>query len=123
MDPHQLQDMEGPSDLSSISINQVVENDRIGVYILGEKIDYNTIRPKYVGRSDDDLKYRLHQHILQGIAEYPAFTFGYKDDAESAYARECQLYHWYKDHIDNKNHPDSPTGMNSACPVCEHPSH
>ncbi len=110
-------DMEGPFPLDSQSINYEVEK-AIGVYILGENSDIQSFKPRYVGRSDDDLNERLHQHEKEN---YTHFVYLYADSEEDAYYMECVLYHNYGEDVVLKNeiHPDKPKNRGDlSCPIC-----
>lgn len=100
-------DMEGPFPLDSQSINNEVEK-AIGVYILGKNNDVKSFKPRYVGRSDNNLNKRLHDHEKEN---YTHFMYLYAGSIKDAFEMECRLYHLYggdADHIDNKIHPDRP---------------
>lgn len=114
-------DMEGPFPLDSQSINNEVEK-AIGVYILGKNNDVKSFKPKYVGRSDDDLNGRLHDHINKDI-EYTHFMYLYIDSVKNAFDYECKLYHLYAGDIGqlkNERHPKRPDNLLYLfCPVCD----
>ena len=97
--------MHGPFFLNAASIDEVVKNGRIGVYVLGNLYG-NTFVAKYVGRSDTDVKRRLKEHL----GEYWYFWFEYSLDVTQAYVRECEFYHYYNrfGFLDNKINPDNP---------------
>jgi hypothetical protein len=111
-------DMEGPFPLDSQSINNEVEK-AIGVYILGKNNDVKSFKPRYVGRSDNNLNKRLHDHEKEN---YTHFMYLYAGSIKDAFEMECRLFHMYGQEIilDNKKHPDRPgQWIYLSCPVCE----
>jgi hypothetical protein len=100
--------MKGPFLLKTEIIDKEIRIDTIGVYLLGVINNDGTIKPKYVGRSDNNLNKRLHDHEKEN---YPHFMYHYAGSIKDAFEMECRLYHLYggdADHIDNKIHPDRP---------------
>jgi len=113
-------DMEGPFLLNTKTIDNEVKSNSIGVYILGEINNDGTIKPKYVGRSDNDLNKRLHDHEKENYSHFMYLNVGYIKDA---FEMECRLYHYYGGDmslLDNKKHPDRPDEiLFLSCPVCD----
>ena len=110
-------EMEGPFALDAKTIDQKVLKTSAGNYALGyvkNKIFYF----RYVGRSDDDVKSRLKQHISE---DYSSFIFSYANSPMAAFERECKNYHDFggSEKLDNKIHPDRPCGHEYlSCPCC-----
>lgn len=106
--------LRGPYPLDTETIDEHVKKT-IGAYALGYiKKDTRRFVPKYVGRSDNDINGRLKDHV----GEYPKFKFEYYSSAKAAFEKECNLYHDWKDQLDNKEHPDRPDTTDWKCPRC-----
>lgn len=84
------------------------------MYILGNSQGF----PRYVGRSDDDVRSRLLAHARAG--EYRFFVVEHKRDSTEAFLRECGLYHYFRNQIDNKIHPQRPARCGDNCPRCSY---
>lgn len=111
-------DMFGPYNLNATTIKNKVAPRKIGNYALGY-MKGNTFIVKYVGRSDNDVAWRLTCHIHEG---YQCFKFSYACSIKAAFDKECRNYHDFgdKNNLDNINHPDRPQGQNYKCPCCGH---
>jgi len=107
--------LRGPHSLNTETIDSVVEKNKIGAYALGYVSVGDDFMPKYVGRSDNDLNGRLKTHIGEGCSK---FKFEYYSSAKKAFEKECNLHHDWKEQLDNKEHPDRPSGTNWKCPRC-----
>lgn len=109
-------EMEGPFILSEFEIDNLVEVNKIGNYVLC-LLEDKTFVIKYVGRSDNDLNDRLKKHLEEN---YTLFMFSYASSIQDAYEKECQNYHDFggSDKLDNKIHPAKPEGINCICPKC-----
>ncbi len=113
--------MRGPYRLIEIKIDQYVSS-RSGVYCLTyTNGDKNIVC--YVGRSDNDLKARLKDHLPQNEVdscivgkEVDKFYFQEATSAKEAYDLECQWYHQYGPNCNNL-HP-AKTYSSWSCPVC-----
>lgn len=111
--------MKGPFLLKTQIIDNEVRINSIGVYILCVINNDGTIKPRYVGRSDNDLNKRLHDHEKEN---YTHFMYLHAGSIKDAFEMECRLFHMYGQEIilDNKKHPDRPEQwINLSCPVCE----
>ena len=110
-------DMNGPYPLNSAQINRQVTQTSAGNYALGYVRDDDTFIVQYVGRSDEDVNDRLHDWI---DTKYKRFKYSYATGAKAAFEKECHNYHDFggSDKLDNKAHPDRPSGKNWECPVC-----
>ncbi len=71
---------------------------------------------RYIGRSDTSVERRLLQHAREGIYHY--FYVDHKKTPLDAFARECNLYHYYRADLDNEVHPARPRGYRGPCPRC-----
>lgn len=103
--------MSGIYPLSERAIKEHTWPDWAGVYTL-----YNTRDgpPRYVGRSDTDVRARLMDHVRKD--EYSFFRVTHKKTPLDAWRREANLYHHHKSTLDNKRHPRPPEGY--SCPRC-----
>lgn len=111
--------MNGPYSLSTDEIDRVVTQKSPGNYALGYVSD-STFCPRYVGRSDEDVKARLKTWV--GVnSRYKSFKFSYASSAKAAFEKECGNYHDFggKDKLDNGQHPERPDGTGWKCPVCD----
>lgn len=68
---------------------------------------------RYVGRSSD-----LQDRLLRwaSTSDYDVFSFEKVGSRKDAWRRECNLYHYHKDDLDNERHPAAPPGM--SCHRC-----
>lgn len=97
---------------------------RPGVYVLGWEASGGS-QWLYVGRSDNNLRSRLMQHLpaketsirLQ-ISSPDRFWFRYTETPEEAFHIECQLYHAHH-YLGNLTHPDRGPDLTWQCLVCE----
>jgi hypothetical protein len=109
----------GPYILSNESIDKHVVGIGVGAYALGRyEKETNSFYVDYIGRSDENLNNRLHQHEKD---KYSYFKYGFYPTVKDAFVKECNLWHDFggpKGKLDNKNHPDRPKGANWKCPVC-----
>jgi hypothetical protein len=108
--------MTGPFDLNNEKIDELITKTSAGNYALGYLNKENSFIVKYVGRADSDLNGRLKDHV----GEYSKFKFSYATSPKAAFEKECANYHDFgeKNSLDNKIHPDRPTGSNWKCPYC-----
>lgn len=99
-------------------IRQIIPKECIGVYALGD-VENGVFTIKYVGRSDHSLRRRLLTHNL--LYEFSYFIFmtvsstreGF--ELESRWWHDCKLVHLP---IENRIHPDAPSGQKIQCPYC-----
>ncbi|MEA1955124.1 MAG: hypothetical protein U9N02_01355 [Campylobacterota bacterium] len=75
--------------------------------------------PKYIGRSDSDLKARLLNHVSN--EQYKEFKYSYATSQKAAFKKECQNFHDFggSKKLDNDIHPDRPNGSGLECPICD----
>ena len=100
-------------------IRQIIPEGCIGVYALGD-IEEGHFAIKYVGRSDRSLRRRLLTHNL--LYEFSYFIFmtvsstreGF--ELESRWWHDCKLAHLP---VENRIHPDAPSGQKLQCPYCD----
>lgn len=110
--------MEGPYPLSVAEIARRVTRTSAGNYGLSRS-SQGDFFVHYVGRSDTDVADRLRKWAEQ--ASYRRFKFSYATSPKAAFDRECQTYHDFdgpKGALDNKQHPDRPSGSGWRCPRC-----
>lgn len=104
--------LSGPYALTDATIDKMITKTSPGAYALGRTNDKGVFLISYVGRSDDDVNDRLHDHA----GKYSKFKFGYFGSPKAAFEKECRLYHDFNP-PDNKIHPACPKGANWSCPV------
>lgn len=100
------------------SIRKAVPDGVPGVYVLGE-ITSDGFLPKYVGRSDTNVRKRLLTHNY--LYDYSYFLIEVVSTPGQAYLNEAKWWHdcLTKDiELANKIHPDSPAGAAHECPFC-----
>lgn len=105
--------LHGPHPLSNAGIDAAARGVGPGAYALGEVDSAGTFRVHYVGRSDEDLNGRLKDHV----GNYGVFKYGFFDNAEAAYRKECAMYHDFSP-PDNSVHPARPKGSRLTCGAC-----
>lgn len=110
--------MNGPHEFSLEKINSVITKKSPGNYALGYVDSDSIFRVQYVGRADIDLNDRIKDHLAKN--KYKKFKYSFASSAKVAYEKECKNYHDFGESkkLDNKIHPDSPSGINRNCPVC-----
>jgi len=113
--------MAGPWLLDEHSIALV--GSQPGVYVLGRERS-GVFYGLYVGRSDNDLKRRLAEHLpgreansFIRIYAPDRFAFEYTATAYEAYRMECTLFHAAQ-YPANLFHPDPGQHGDWECPVC-----
>jgi len=112
----------GPYDLTQDNVGKL--KSQPGAYIIGYSRD-GAIYGAYVGRSDDDLKGRLRDHLPANETNEcikrlgcDRFWYQYADSAKAAYDIECTTYHKQNGGYScNVNHP-AKSNSNWKCPVC-----
>lgn len=104
----------GPHALTEFGIDAAVKGTGAGAYALGSTNANGVFTISYVGRSDTDLSGRLKDHV----GSYMQFKFGFYSTPESAYLKECSLYHDFGALGANHVHPARPEGSKTKCPVC-----
>ncbi len=103
----------GPFLLTAERIDSHLQANSPGVYGLGEKHDGNFVF-KSVGRSDQDVRAALKQHVA---GPYSWFKFCYALSPRDALEKECELYHSLVT-LDNPAHPAAPKNSGFRCPYC-----
>lgn len=106
-------ELRGPYALTDPVIDQEVSQQGPGAYVLEQSSDLVNFRPMYVGRSDTNINNQLHVHV----GSYKRFRYEYCASAQSAFEKECDLYHEVRPH-DNAVHPRRPSGTPWHCPHC-----
>jgi hypothetical protein len=103
---------------NALTIDKLITRTSPGNYALGEQKDGKFI-VSYVGRADFDLNDRVKDHLQK--RKYLHFKFVYAPSPKGAYDRECKNFHDFggaEGKLDNKIHPDKPSGSSWRCPVC-----
>ena len=103
----------GPYPLNRDTIAKVVSQVSPGVYVHSR----DGKAAHYVGRSDQDVRRRLLDHVGSG---YRSFWFAYASTPKGAFEQECTLFHRNGGEagLDNLVHPQRPAGSFWKCPVC-----
>jgi hypothetical protein len=101
--------LQGPYPLSFDAIDSVVRATSAGVYALGHTDAQGRFAINHVGRSDSDLRARL----LDCIGSEKLFKYGYSASAQTAFEKECQLFHDFSP-PGNRLHPSRPTALCGA---------
>jgi hypothetical protein len=106
--------MTGWWSLGDIAVRRHARDGWPGVYLLADTTGF----PRYVGRSDADVRNRLLQHA--GVGKYRFFLVEHFRTIDGAFHRECNLYHHYRYQLDNQIHPAVPRGCGDGCPSCSY---
>ena len=105
--------LKGSFPLTVESIDKEVKFIAPGVFALGVLNEDGKFQMLYVGRSDTDVR-----RTLKGfVGKANRFKFEQFDDAEMAFKKECEIYHFMKPKA-NKVHPTRPATMEWKCPEC-----
>jgi len=121
-----LTGLKGPYTLDNETINRVITRTSPGTYVLCCAYISHTFTicnldldiVYYVGRSDNDVKGELKDHV----GKYPRFKFDYFDSPKVAFEKECNIWHDFggsEGKMDNKAHPARPEGTDWKCPKCD----
>lgn len=106
--------LSGPYRLSFDEIDAVVMRRSAGVYALGHTNAQGLFCISHIGRSDSDIRARLLDYIGSDML----FKFGYCSASQTAFERECGLFHDFSP-PGNRLHPDRPKGTRWRCPRCQ----
>jgi hypothetical protein len=109
-----LAGLQGPFKLTAESVNITVTGKLPGAYVLGHTDEQGTFIVEYVGRSSDNVKKALQDHLVDGHRQ---FAFECYLSPKGAFEKECELHH---DHmaVIGIPHPDRPEGSYWKCPRC-----
>lgn len=109
----------GPFDFDYDTIKVRVDARKIGNYALGYESESSNkgFMPKYVGRSETDLKKELSAKLRTRSPNRKKFMFSYCTTSREAFEKECKNYHDFRSQLENENHPPRPEGTNYPCPV------
>jgi hypothetical protein len=105
--------LSGPFRLTVAAIDAAVLRTSAGVYAIGHADAMGRFCVSHVGRCDHDVRAKLRGYVGSDML----FKFAYYRSAQSAFEKECQLFH----HISpprNRVHPDRPRGTTLECPGC-----
>lgn len=107
----------GPSTFrfEQIVIERIVKPEKPGNYALGIKDEAGEFVPKYIGRSDADLRRELINRLADH--KYPYFKFSLAGP-RYAFEMECAQFHGFRGQLDNRDHPSSPQGSALRCFLC-----
>lgn len=72
--------------------------------------------PRYIGRSDTDIRRRLLRHSSEQSGDY--FTFDIHNSPANAFDMECALFHALAPSLLNRIHPDRPNFHRTGCAFC-----
>lgn len=124
--------MSSPYILRKSTIEKVITEVKPGNYAFGnirKKDGRDTFYPKYIGRSDTDLKQEIINQGINNMIDpktklpvFDCFKFVYSKNADEAYKKECIDYHAFKKQLTNQIHPAIPKNSKVKCPVevCEY---
>jgi hypothetical protein len=97
-----------------VVIDRLIEPEQAGNYALGVKDDAGDFVPKYIGRSDSDLRMEL---IGKLGTKYPYFKFSVSNP-RGAFQIECAQFHIFKGKVENMVHPVRPVDSDLKCFLC-----
>jgi len=98
-----------------IVVDRMVRPGVTGNYVLGFKDESGEFIPKYVGRSDTDLRAEMTAKLE--TMKYPYFKFS-PGNPRLAFQTECAQFHNFRAQLENKAHPVSPEGSELRCFLC-----
>jgi hypothetical protein len=98
-----------------VVIDRLVKPGQSGNYVLGFKDESGEFIPKFIGRSDFDLRSEMTAKLA--ATKYPYFKFSLCNP-RIAFETESAQFHNYRGQLDNKTHPVSPTGSGFKCFLC-----
>ncbi len=98
-----------------VVIERMVRPGEPGNYVLGFKDDSGEFIPRYIGRSDSDLRAEITEKLSTMKYAYFKFSLG---NPKIAFETECAQYHNFRGQLENKTHPASPTGSDLRCFLC-----
>jgi hypothetical protein len=108
----------GPLDFEEVAIKKKVAEDSIGNFALGYvKQSTGGFVPKYVGRSDSDVRGELLAKLETKSPTRQKFKFDYAHSVKEAFDMECENYHDFIKQLENEIHPRRPDGKDYPCPV------
>ena len=109
-----LTGLQGPFRLTAEALKTNLIATLPGAYVLGHTDEQGTFIVEHVGRSDDNVKKILQDHLVEGHGQ---FAFNYYHTPKGAFEKECELYHDFLT-TSNTVHPDRPEGSYWKCPRC-----
>jgi hypothetical protein len=96
-------------------VDRVVEPGQPGNYVLGHKDEAGEFYPKFIGRSETDVKRELRSKL--GTLDYPFFKVA-TSGPNNAYDLECAQYHSFRAQLDNRAHPAANPASGRTCFLC-----
>ena len=108
----------GPFEFDKATIMRKVAQNSIGNFALGYlKESTGGFVPKYVGRSDSDVREELLAKLETKSRTRQNFEFDYANSVKAAFDMECENYHDFRKQLENEIHPRRPEGKDYPCPV------
>lgn len=104
----------GPYRLTFDAIDAFVTERSPGVFALGHADAGGRFCVNHVGRSDADIKSMLRDFI----GSDSLFKYGYLPSSETAFQRECELFHDVRPPR-TLVHPGRPKATSWECPRCQ----
>ncbi|MDA4135957.1 MAG: hypothetical protein OK449_03005 [Thaumarchaeota archaeon] len=103
-----------------VVVERLIAPEQAGNYALGVKDDAGEFIPKYIGRSDTDLRMELISKLAPTEYQYFKFSIG---SPRGAFQIECAQFHLFKGKIESMRdaggtHPVAPTGTDFKCFLC-----
>jgi len=98
-----------------IVINRLIWPGQTGNYVLGLKDESGEFVPKYIGRSDTDLRGEMMSKLA--TMKYPYFKYSIGHPVV-AFEIECAQFHNFRKTLENRSHPASPEGLGLKCFLC-----
>jgi len=110
---------QGPFAFDALSITTHVTEKSSGSFILGHLDENNTFIPRFVGRSEADVRGELLFQLRLG-KKCNAFTFRYASSPHQAFEQQCMDFHECGGcaSLDNARHPSRPSHTKWECPIC-----
>lgn len=98
-----------------VVIERLINAGEPGNYVLGFKDQSGEFIPKFIGRSDFDLRAEMTSKLA--TTKYPYFKFSLANPM-LAFETECAQFHNFRGHLDNKTHPVRPVESEIKCFLC-----
>jgi hypothetical protein len=98
-----------------VVIERLVKPGVSGNFVLGSMDESGEFVPKYIGRSDFDLRAEMTAKLA--VMKYPYFKFSL-GNPRIAFETECAQFHTFRAQLNDKTHPASPVGSGLKCFLC-----
>ncbi|MBS7623148.1 hypothetical protein KEJ39_05680 [Candidatus Bathyarchaeota archaeon] len=107
----------GPCDFTEETVEKEVLPGRAGNYAIGYTTPMGGFVVKIIGGSDNDLQEKLLTELDTARKRgYDRFCFKYASSPKERFEHECLNYHSFQRQLDNKEHPQPPSGTELECP-------